>query len=122
MTRSALACKRVKILLGVFVLGGLRGEEESLVRTHLAGCARCWAEYEELADVPALLGLLTAEEASQAGVLPDQAGALPRRPDVQAGPATRPANDTARPSLSTREAQPPSERELSARPRREPPG
>jgi Putative zinc-finger len=66
------ACKPVRLLLGVFVLGGLRGKEDSFVRTHLAGCARCQAEYEELADVPALLDLLTAEEAAWVRESPQQ--------------------------------------------------
>jgi Putative zinc-finger len=71
MTRGSSACKRFRIMLGVFVLGGLRGQEESMVRTHLAGCARCQAECDELAEVPALLDLLTPEEAAQAGERPD---------------------------------------------------
>jgi Putative zinc-finger len=71
MTCSSWACERVRILLGVFVLGGLRGQEESLVTTHLAGCARCQAECEELADVPDLLDLAISEEAAQAEAPPD---------------------------------------------------
>ena len=52
------------ILLGVYVLGGLRGRQKSPVRTHLGRCTRCRGEYEELADVPALLDLITREEAA----------------------------------------------------------
>jgi predicted anti-sigma-YlaC factor YlaD len=63
MIRGNSACKRIRTLLGVFVLGGLRGQEEFMVRTHLAGCAQCRSDYDELAEVPALLDLLTAEEA-----------------------------------------------------------
>jgi predicted anti-sigma-YlaC factor YlaD len=58
-------------MLGVFVLGGLRAQEESLVRSHLAGCAPCRAEYGVLADVPGLLDMITAEEAARAGELSD---------------------------------------------------
>jgi predicted anti-sigma-YlaC factor YlaD len=70
MTRGSTDCKRVRILLGAFVLGGLRGQEEHMVRTHLARCAMCSAECDELAEVPALLDLLTSEEAAQAGDFP----------------------------------------------------
>jgi predicted anti-sigma-YlaC factor YlaD len=72
MTRGNPACKRVRMLLAVFVLGGLQDQQEVLVRTHLAGCARCQAEYEELAEVPALLDLITAEEAAGAGTRPPE--------------------------------------------------
>jgi hypothetical protein len=67
MRRSGPVCGQVTILLGVYVLGGLRGHQETRVRTHLSGCARCRAEYEELAEVPALLDLITADEAAEAG-------------------------------------------------------
>ena len=85
MTGSRRVCQRVGILLGVFVLGGLRGHEEFLVRTHLAGCRQCQAEYEELAEVPGLLDLLTPEEAEHAGdavgsAVPDRPGSW--RPDI----------------------------------------
>jgi predicted anti-sigma-YlaC factor YlaD len=72
MTRGNPACKRVRILLGAFVLGGLEGQHEALVRTHLAGCGRCRAEYEELAEVPPLLDMITAEEAAGAEKLPPE--------------------------------------------------
>ena len=70
MTRGNPACRRARILLGVFVLGGLQGRQESMVRAHLAACSQCRAEYEELADVPALLDMITAEEAAGAEGLP----------------------------------------------------
>ena len=79
MTRSNPACSRVSALLGVFVLGGLRGQQECLVMTHLAGCTRCRAEYEEIAEVPALLDMLTEEEAAGADALPPESG--PNRPE-----------------------------------------
>ena len=69
MRRNGLACRHIKLLLGVYVLGGLRGVQEIRVRTHLARCAHCRAECEELAEVPAVLGLITAEEAASAGEL-----------------------------------------------------
>ncbi len=64
------------MLLGVYVLGGLRGHQEVRVRAHLTRCARCRAEYEELAEVPALLDMITGEEAAEAEEPAEQAGAL----------------------------------------------
>jgi anti-sigma factor RsiW len=78
MTPGGSACRRIRMLLGVFVLGGLRGQEESMVRAHLAGCARCQAECDELGEVPAFLNLLTPEEAAQARQCPD----TPDTPDT----------------------------------------
>ena len=57
-----LPSMHVSMLLGVYVLGGLQGEEEARVRAHLARCGRCHAEHQELADVPLLLDLLPREE------------------------------------------------------------
>ncbi len=88
MRRDGPACRQVKILLGVYVLGGLRGHQETRVRTHLARCARCRAEYEELAEVPVLLDMITGEEAAGAERLPDQTEVLDGRaeePAEQAG-------------------------------------
>jgi predicted anti-sigma-YlaC factor YlaD len=65
MSPGGTACRQIRRLLGVYVLGGLRGAQEAQVTAHLGGCARCRAEYEELAEVPALLDLITAEEAAQ---------------------------------------------------------
>jgi anti-sigma factor RsiW len=79
MRRSEPACWQVAMLLGVYVLGGLRGHQETQVRAHLSRCARCRAEYEELAEVPALLDLITAEEAADAGGPPGQAPAADER-------------------------------------------
>jgi predicted anti-sigma-YlaC factor YlaD len=76
MKRHGSGCGHIQILLGVYVLGGLRGHEETQVRAHLACCARCRAEYEELAEVPTLLDMITREEAAGTERLPDQAEAL----------------------------------------------
>jgi anti-sigma factor RsiW len=66
MRRSRPACGQVTILLGAYTLGGLRGHQETQVRAHLSHCARCRAEAEQLAEVPAFLDLITAEEAAAA--------------------------------------------------------
>jgi len=88
MRPTGPTCKHVKTLLGVYVLGGLRGHQETRVTTHLARCARCRAEYEELAEVPALLDMITGEEAAEAGRLADVPGGGEERPAAQAGAAS----------------------------------
>lgn len=52
----------VRMLLGAYVLGGLSAAEVSTVQAHLHRCARCRAEHDELARVPAWLDLLTAPD------------------------------------------------------------
>jgi anti-sigma factor RsiW len=79
MRRSVPLCGQVTMLLGAYILGGLRGRQETRVRAHLSRCARCRAEYEELAEVPALLDLITAEEAAEAAGPPGQAPAIDER-------------------------------------------
>jgi predicted anti-sigma-YlaC factor YlaD len=71
-------CRHIEILLSVYVLGGLRGYQVDRVRAHLARCRRCQGEYEELAQVPALLALITGEQAA-AATLADQTGTLDER-------------------------------------------
>jgi predicted anti-sigma-YlaC factor YlaD len=65
--------QHVRMLLGVYVLGSLSEHEGFSVRAHLARCASCRAEYDELADLPALLGLLAEDE--MAGGFGDLRGA-----------------------------------------------
>ena len=94
MRQGAPGCSDIRILLGVYVLGGLRGHQEIRVSTHLARCARCRGEYEELADVPGLLDMITAEEAVAVASLPDRAG-LPDRAEVLDGTIGEPAKERA---------------------------
>jgi hypothetical protein len=107
MRHTGRACRDVKILLGVYVLGGLRGSQESGVRTHLADCARCRAEYEELTEVPALLDMLTSEEAAGAGKLPGLAGGPGESAEEPTTPADAPQDGAELPSpLRLRRAPP----------------
>jgi hypothetical protein len=84
------------MLLGVYVLGGLRGEEEAGVAGHLDRCDRCRAEYEELAEIRPLLDLLADGEGEVAGM----AARPPAVPDAATGSATRdgPAPDAPAPA------------------------
>ena len=96
MMRGSPACGRIRILLGAFVLGGLRGREESLVRAHVAGCASCRAEYQELTEVRTLLDLV-AGEAAGTGQLPDQAGPVSAQGEQQHAQAPSPGDSGAKP-------------------------
>jgi hypothetical protein len=48
--------------LGLFTLGALPLDEHLAVEVHLAQCAACRRECDELSDVPALLSLLSEED------------------------------------------------------------
>lgn len=67
MTRSPSPppgdCAHVRIALGVYVLGAIDPAERALVDAHLATCEACQAELDDLADLPALLAMIPAEEA-----------------------------------------------------------
>ncbi len=51
------ACDELRLELGAYVLGGLSEAEHRRVRQHLERCLACRREHEELAGLPALLGL-----------------------------------------------------------------
>jgi hypothetical protein len=49
------SCERYRTELGGYVLDGLEPEEHDAVEAHLAECARCRDELDELVDLPELL-------------------------------------------------------------------
>ena len=57
----------VQMQLGAYLLGGLTPPEEATVRYHLARCARCQTEHDELAWVAQLLSLGSANDLPAAG-------------------------------------------------------
>jgi len=63
-----LGCAVARLDIGAFVLGSLDEDDTRRVREHVARCARCRAEYDELAGLPVLLARLTEAEAQAAGV------------------------------------------------------
>jgi len=63
-----LGCAVARLDIGAFVVGSLDEDETRRVREHVARCARCRAEYDELAGLPVLLARLTEAEAQAAGV------------------------------------------------------
>jgi predicted anti-sigma-YlaC factor YlaD len=55
-------CRTHADQVGPYVLGALEPEEMDEMRGHLAGCGRCAAEARQLAELPALLNLVQADE------------------------------------------------------------
>ncbi|MEQ7124579.1 zf-HC2 domain-containing protein [Actinopolymorpha sp. B11F2] len=67
-------CAEARAALGVDVLGALDPAESTELREHLAGCPDCQAAQAELADVPTLLGLVSADEVIDGFPHPDERG------------------------------------------------
>jgi len=69
------ACREIRQLLGVYVVGAIDSAERAYVDGHLADCGACREELGGLAGLPALLGrvpLADAERLSEGGYgLPD---------------------------------------------------
>jgi hypothetical protein len=83
----------IRLSLGGYVLGTLSPAEAEHIRAHLAECARCRAEYAELAGLPALLATITeAEAAGRAAPAPseDLAGRLVQRAAESGQPSPQP--------------------------------
>ncbi|MER5645503.1 zf-HC2 domain-containing protein [Streptosporangium sp. NPDC002524] len=60
-----MTCDEVRMSLGVYVLGALEPDERVLVEAHLAECAECRAELEELAGVTTFLGRVSESDVAQ---------------------------------------------------------
>jgi anti-sigma factor RsiW len=58
-------CSRIRLDLGVYLLGAMGPGQRAAVHAHLAACQTCRAELAELAGLPALLGRVPAGEASR---------------------------------------------------------
>ncbi|MFC8044834.1 zf-HC2 domain-containing protein [Nocardia sp. NPDC057353] len=70
-----------------YVLGSLTRAERLEFEEHLEGCSRCRAAVAELAGMPGLLGLVSAETALSLGTDPESEAA-PTGPPTRAGTAT----------------------------------
>ncbi|GAB4100328.1 zf-HC2 domain-containing protein [Sinomonas halotolerans] len=69
-----------RMSLGAYLLGALGPEEARAVEAHVAVCAQCRAEVEELETLPALLDAVPAQRAlalADAAPLPGEASAPP---------------------------------------------
>ena len=62
---SVPACREIRQLLGVYVVGAIDPAERSLVDTHLDTCRDCREELSGLAGLPALLGRVPLAEAQR---------------------------------------------------------
>jgi|GEM_PF-495832 len=60
-----MTCEEVRMSLGVYTLGALEPDERVLVEAHLAECAECRAELEELAGVATFLGRVSEGDVAQ---------------------------------------------------------
>jgi hypothetical protein len=69
-------CEQARISLGVYVLGAIDPAERAMVDAHLATCQACRDELDGLAGLPALLAMVSTEEALQLGE--DDPGPAPR--------------------------------------------
>jgi anti-sigma factor RsiW len=63
--------------LGLYVLGALNDEDTAIVEAHLASCDACWADYDHISAVPAMLAALT--EADVRGLLEEDGSPGPAR-------------------------------------------
>lgn len=65
-----MTCDDVRLGLGSLVLGALDADEAARTREHLRTCEPCRAEYDELTDMPRLMGLVSVTEASTPAPVP----------------------------------------------------
>lgn len=69
---SSTECSRLRISLGVYVLGAIEPAERALLDEHLRGCGRCRDELASLAGLPALLSRVGEEQLAQLGPPPEE--------------------------------------------------
>jgi hypothetical protein len=60
---DTMDCAEARISLGAYVLGALEPGDRAAVDAHLATCEGCQAELADIAGLPALLGVLSTEDA-----------------------------------------------------------
>jgi anti-sigma factor RsiW len=61
---ETLECEEARISLGVYVVGAIEPAERAAVDAHLSGCAECRAELADLDGLPALLAMVSVEDAA----------------------------------------------------------
>jgi hypothetical protein len=69
---SSTECSRLRISLGVYVLGAIEPAERALLDEHLSVCGRCRDELASLAGLPALLSRVGEEQLAQLGPPPEE--------------------------------------------------
>jgi hypothetical protein len=68
---SSTGCSRLRISLGVYVLGAIEPAERALLDEHLSVCGRCRDELASLAGLPAMLSRVGEEQLAQLGPPPE---------------------------------------------------
>jgi predicted anti-sigma-YlaC factor YlaD len=61
------ACREIRQLLGVYVVGAIEPAERAIVDSHLQDCPACREELSGLASLPALLGRVPREDVQRMG-------------------------------------------------------
>jgi predicted anti-sigma-YlaC factor YlaD len=61
------ACREIRQLLGVYVVGAIDPSERAIVDSHLQDCPACREELSGLAGLPALLGRVPREDVQRMG-------------------------------------------------------
>ncbi len=67
---STPACREMRQLLGVYVVGAIEPAERAIVEEHLAECASCRDELAGLASLPAMLSRVPAGDVEQLSLAP----------------------------------------------------
>jgi len=67
---SVPACREIRQLLGVYVVGAIDPSERAVVEEHLAQCASCRDELAGLAGLPAMLSRVPAADVEQLSLVP----------------------------------------------------
>jgi hypothetical protein len=67
---SVPACREMRQLLGVYVVGAIDPAERAIVEEHLAQCASCRDELAGLAGLPAMLSRVPAADVEQLSLVP----------------------------------------------------
>jgi Putative zinc-finger len=71
MTASS-ECSRLRMSLGVYVLGAIDPAERAELDRHLSGCERCRDELASLAGLPAMLSRVSEEQLDRLGPPPEE--------------------------------------------------
>ncbi len=75
------ACRGIRLLLGVYVVGAIDPAERAIVDEHLGQCSACRDELASLAGLPAMLSRVPAADLEQLGLAPAGLPEMAEPPD-----------------------------------------